>query len=192
MNEIILSILIPTLKSRSEMLKRLVEKLWASAGEWRDNVQILALCDEGERTTGDKRNALLTTSTGRYVAFVDDDDDVHEDYAKVVCGALEKDVYDCLGFKGRVTFADGYEADMIHSISIQDWDERNGVYLRPPNHLNPIKREHALAVSFLSVTVSEDHAFSLEMRKRRLLMSEIYVGHLYLYHYKCRENKKGL
>src|SRR5262252_6316020 len=43
-------------------------------------VEILCFLDNRARTVGEKRQALLDMAGGEYIAFVDDDDDVAEDY----------------------------------------------------------------------------------------------------------------
>jgi len=73
-----LSILIPSIPSREDRLNRIYAKLLDQVGE-RD-VEILVFIDNKKRSIGLKRDALVQMSIGDYVAFVDDDDDVSDDY----------------------------------------------------------------------------------------------------------------
>jgi hypothetical protein len=47
------------------------------------------LTDNKKRTIGDKRNDLVVASRGEYLAFIDDDDDVGEDYVGDILKAIE-------------------------------------------------------------------------------------------------------
>ena len=43
-------------------------------------VEVLTELDDGTRSIGEKRNALVESAGGEYVCFVDDDDMVSSDY----------------------------------------------------------------------------------------------------------------
>lgn len=73
-----LSILIPSIPSRSERLEKIYAKLYEQS-EGKD-VEILVFIDNKKRSIGLKRDALVQMSLGDYVAFVDDDDDVSDNY----------------------------------------------------------------------------------------------------------------
>ena len=85
----LLSILTPAVPSRFSdttysdppqqgSLEILMRKLEKQIGNL--PVEHLILCDNKRRTVGEKRDALLRIARGEYVAFVDDDDDVSDDY----------------------------------------------------------------------------------------------------------------
>jgi glycosyltransferase involved in cell wall biosynthesis len=76
----LLSILIPTLESRKEEFHRLYEKLSNQiiGNSLADEVEILYLLDNREYSLGFKRNRLIEKAIGRFVAFIDDDDDVSD------------------------------------------------------------------------------------------------------------------
>jgi len=73
-----LSILIPSIPSRSDRLEVIYAKLLEQVGD--KDVEILVFIDNKQRSIGLKRDALVQMSLGDYVAFVDDDDDVSDDY----------------------------------------------------------------------------------------------------------------
>ena len=81
------SILILNVPSRFEQAARLYNKLLAQVGAL--PVEILMLTDNKKRTIGDKRNDLVVASRGEYLAFIDDDDDVGEDYVGDILKAIE-------------------------------------------------------------------------------------------------------
>ena len=66
-----LSILTVTLKQRMPVFENLARVLKTQANS---SVEMLAVCDSGEKTIGAKRNELLEAAKGDYVVFVDDDD----------------------------------------------------------------------------------------------------------------------
>ncbi len=52
-------------------------------------VEILYLLDNKKRSVGGKRQALLDVARGRYVAYVDDDDDVADDYIDCLLSVIQ-------------------------------------------------------------------------------------------------------
>lgn len=83
-----LSILIPSIPSRFESFQRIFAKLQLQA-EGRP-VEILGLFDNKKRSIGLKRDALVQSSKGEYVAFVDDDDNVTDSYMVSLLQAIEQ------------------------------------------------------------------------------------------------------
>jgi hypothetical protein len=84
----LLSVLIPSVPSRITKMQALFAKLQAQIGDL--PVEVLCLLDNKKRTVGMKRDALVRTATGIYLAFVDDDDNVADDYiAKIVAKIRE-------------------------------------------------------------------------------------------------------
>jgi hypothetical protein len=101
------SILIPTLASRSalvaEMVRRLSEQVHSEGLDGR--VEILSDLDDGTLPLGTKRNRLMQRATGRFLVFIDDDDEVCDDYVRLVVWALERHPeVDVLGLLGEVIF----------------------------------------------------------------------------------------
>jgi hypothetical protein len=87
---IALSILVLTLPERHRPFRRLVGKLDAQA-RGRSDVEVLALLDNQALTISEKRNALLAMARGTHLAFVDDDDDVADDYVARITAAIAAD-----------------------------------------------------------------------------------------------------
>lgn len=82
----ILSILTPAVPSRLERLGELCRQLAVQIGS--QPVEHLVLLDNKRRTVGEKRDALLRSARGQYVAFVDDDDWVSDDYVDRILEAV--------------------------------------------------------------------------------------------------------
>jgi len=170
-----LSILICSLEERTILLNELVDSL---EKQKTDEVEIIVEIDNREITTGAKRNILLERAAGDYIAFIDDDDQVAEDYVTKILTAVKSDP-DCCGMEG-ILFHKKKRNRFIHSIKYDRWFKMGGTYLRCPNHLNPVKREIALQVRFPDITIREDKDYS--MRLRSLLLTEEYIkGTMYYY-----------
>lgn len=86
--DFLFSILIPSQPSRLHLLARLLAELQRqSEGK---PVEILALVDNRARTTGWKRNLLLSQSIGDFVASFDDDDWPAADYIDSILTAIRE------------------------------------------------------------------------------------------------------
>jgi hypothetical protein len=85
-----------------------------------------------------------------------------------------------VALEGRLIDGDAPPRRFLHSIACGFHREENGIYLRTPNHLNPIKRSLALAVRFADVWFGEDRDFArriaptLRTEARQLLGQPLY------------------
>jgi glycosyltransferase involved in cell wall biosynthesis len=171
-----LSVLICSLENRQHLLQRLMDVL---NPQLNDNVEVLKKIDNGEIPIGRKRNELLEQAQSEYVAFVDDDDIVSNDYISKILHAIEKKP-DCCGLQGIITFQGKSPRMFIHSLKYKSWFEQNNVYYRCPNHLNAIKRSLAIQVKFPETNHGEDRDFSTRILP--LLKTEEYINGV-IYHY---------
>lgn len=73
-----LSLLVPALEHRN--WKLIVEEVQRQATPHAGRVEVIVDVDNGEATSGVKRQRLLRKAQGLYVAYVDDDDRVASDY----------------------------------------------------------------------------------------------------------------
>jgi glycosyltransferase involved in cell wall biosynthesis len=173
-----LSILICSLESRAEKLSRLLRVLNPQVN---DLVEIITSIDNGEKKIGSKRNELIQKAQGDYISFIDDDDLVSEDYVSKILEAIKSDP-DCCGIQGVITFQGTSPRTFIHSLSYKTWFEKNEIYYRCPNHLNPVKRSIAIQVGFPEENFGEDRNYS--ERLLPLLKTEKFInGVLYKYLY---------
>ncbi len=180
-----LSILIPTLKERKasfnfiyDKLKRLSEGL---------PVEILTYSDNREKLVGYKRNDLLGKAKGEYVCFVDDDDDVSDNYISKILKAAEQNP-DCIGLIGIITFSGKNPKRFVHSFVHDSYFEKNGVYFRPPNHLNPIKTDIAKKFKFPEKNFGEDTDWAMQICNAGVITSEVEIEEP-IYFYKFEPNK---
>jgi len=173
-----LSILICSLNNREKMLNNLLGQLKPQKTK---GVEILVEKDNGSMLIGEKRNLLLKNANGKYVSFVDDDDEVAQDYvAKILNGIVDEP--DCCGMEGIITTNGRRPKKFIHSLRYKKWFEKNGIYYRNPNHLNAIKKDIALKVGFTEKSHGEDRDFSMGVLPH--LKTEHYIeGPIYYYRY---------
>jgi len=184
----ILSVLIPTLESRREQFHYLWERLASQirAEQLQDKVEVLYERDDRELSIGAKRNTLVHRACGRFVAFIDDDDDVSDDYVSSICQVIERrsDI-DCIGIKGIITFRGEHPREFTHSLRYRDYFSRGHTYFRPPYHLNPILRAIAMRFPFRSVNYSEDVDWALRLQQAAALRKEGFIEKP-IYFYKSR------
>jgi glycosyltransferase involved in cell wall biosynthesis len=180
------SILICTLEERTESFNKIYNKLQyqIAANNLGDQIEILFFRDNREHSIGFKRNALLKQSQGRYVCFVDDDDDVHGRYIPMIYEKLLQNP-DCVSLLGIMTTNGKHPEIFKHSLAYNDkYCTENGVHLRPPNHLNPIRRDIALQFSFPENNFGEDRSWTLLLAQSGLLKTEAVLDvpyYFYLY-----------
>ena len=188
-SQIKLSILIPTIASRRDMLLSLVDKLLDQAEAMGVESQVEIIPLEGPGSIGSKRNALLDAAQGEYVAFFDDDDEPGAQYIRHIFEGIAMDK-DCISLRGVITFDGDNPAIFEHSIKYCAYKEtKNDVkYERYPNHLNAIRASIAKQFRFPEVSFGEDTDWATQLFKSGKIKSEHYVDDV-IYHYKFVQNK---
>jgi hypothetical protein len=159
----LLSILTPTIRGREKQLAALQDKI---AGQHEGPiVEHLALCDNRARSIGGKRQALVDIARGKYVAFVDDDDDISDDYVASLLEGIKSGA-DVITFWQRAFYND--LGSMIH-FGINHKDEPfnpGGITLRAPWHVCAWKREKIAGCLFAESNYGEDKIWCLQARQR--------------------------
>lgn len=155
-------------------------------------VEVLFEKDNKEISVGAKRQKLLERAQGKFVCFVDDDDDVSGNYiAAIIYAIKEKPGIDCIGFLQHATY-DGKNPE-INKLSLQysQWgDNIDGfAHVRTPYHKTPILLSKVVQCGgFKDMRYSEDHDFS--KRVYELLRSEAFIEQeLYYYKHKTENHK---
>jgi len=83
------SILICGIPERFHSVQPLLYSLLESqSAARRPDVELLYMLDNRRRSVGAKRNSLLASARGEYVAFIDDDDEVASDYVQKIVAAI--------------------------------------------------------------------------------------------------------
>lgn len=172
------SILIATVPARRErltggMLKRLLPQVDKHDGD----IEVVACEDDFEHPLGEVRQSLVEKSKGTYLNFVDDDDDVPEYYCDLVYPLL--DGVDYIGWRMQ-HYTNGVPSKpTFHSLEYDGWWDDDHAYYRDVSHLNPIKRELALKVSFAG-TYGEDARWAQAMNG--IPVTSHYIPDI-MYHY---------
>lgn len=180
-----LSILIPTIVGREGLYDSIVKSLSDQYNG--TEVEICTLKDNREMLIGDKRNQLLRMANGEYVAYVDDDDMVSDNYIQLVMGGIERDV-DCCSLVGEITFDGLNPKKFIHSLDYTEWFEKGNIYYRSVNHLNCIKTSIARQIGFPQKNHGEDYDYSMALKLSGLLKTEHKIEQT-IYYYNYISNK---
>jgi glycosyltransferase involved in cell wall biosynthesis len=148
-----------------------------------EHVEVLTHEDNGELDIGAKRNILLNRASGDYLCFIDDDDRISVDYVDQILNGIKENP-DCCSLVGEITFNGKDPKMFVHSIDYNEYFEKNGVYYRPPNHLNAIRSDIAKKFVFPSLNHGEDTDWALQIRDANVLKKESKIQKtIYYYDY---------
>ena len=179
----VLSVLICHLTARAAKLQELLAVLKPQCEG--QPVEILVEEDQGQVTIGAKRQKLLERATGDYVAFVDDDDLVSGSYVDAILGALQaQPAATHCSLLGLLKRPGSLDEPFEHSTKYKTWEKIGPLYVRPPNHLNAIRRDLAVKIGFPALQRSEDYDFSMRLVQAGLLTGEAVITDC-LYIYRC-------
>jgi len=176
-----LSVLIPSVPSRIDQAVRLYRKIMAQAGSNPDHAEVIMLLDNKLRTVGEKRQALLDMARGTYVAFVDDDDDISDDYLDTIIPALDG-IVDVVCFDVDCTY-NGQHAIVTSSVRFGNEDfTPDSIVHRKPCHVHAWRREVAVQSRFPAMNYGEDFAWAGSLWG--LVRKEVVIPAV-LYYYQC-------
>jgi len=152
-SDIVVSILILSIPSRTESVTALVKKLEKQLGN-RRSVEILVFSDNCSQSISTKRNVVLQAARGRFVCFLDDDDGVSNDYIDQILKAAEAHPQvDCISFN-QFCSLDGEPMNVEFGIGNphgQLWRTEEGLLgdiKRPPYHMCLWRSELAQSEEF--------------------------------------------
>lgn len=179
----LLAILIPTLTERVQLFHRVVNQLNDQrAGH---DCVIIYNEDQGQVSTGEKRNDLLDKAREKnasHIAFVDDDDLVGPNYVALNMEAVHGN-YDCAELWGQY-YENGKQLNPFHhSILYDHWFQDAKLYYRNPNHLNCIKLELLKDIKFQDKTIGEDGHYSIDIQKSGLLKKQFPINEIIYYYF---------
>jgi hypothetical protein len=165
-----LSVLIPTLferRAKCEQLKESIREKFARLCPGL-RLEIAEAVDNRDQSVGLKRRYLLENAKGKYSAFIDDDDEVTDAYFEdfAACFHAGHDVMRIRGQMSEYTFTHSVDYPLNGKMYV------DGVFVRPPNHLNPMLNDIAKLISFEDATNGEDLKWTIGLAKTGLLRSE--------------------
>lgn len=152
-DDIVISILILSIPSRTESVTALMKKLEGQLGN-RRSVEILVLTDNKSQSISEKRNVLLRSARGKFVCFMDDDDGIANNYVDaLLTAATQNPTVDCISFD-QFCSLDGEPMNVSFGIGNphgQLWRNEEGLLgdiKRPPYHMCLWRREIAQSEEF--------------------------------------------
>ena len=181
-------ILCLTMPTRTYFLERLRRNL---DGQLRSGVRLKIMFHNPDISLGDNRQLMREESDADYICFIDDDDLVDSLYVSRILPLL--DGVDYIGFRVQA-----YENDVplpgptYHSLLCGGWFDKTYAdgtksWHRDISHINPIKRELALAVPMYG-GFAEDSRWAGDLRSLGIVKTEHYIEDV-MYHYLSRPNK---
>lgn len=164
----LLSILILSCPSRRKIhLQTILDKVEGQIDLYpKAEVEVLVFYDNKKRSVGEKRNNMIQMANGKYVTFLDDDDDVADNYISVMCDTLlENPDIDSLTFGCRYTdISSNHTFICKYSKHYSTRVTSNGICTIPGHpHINPIKKEIAIKNQYKHTNFGEDTTWSNEM-----------------------------
>jgi hypothetical protein len=153
-------------------------------------VEIVALVDNKCSSIGRKRNLLLSHAKGRFITFVDDDDDVAYDYVTTLVDAIHQDPdVDCIVFDAWVTLDGGDGRLCRYGIEYEDHDTPDAYY-RKPNHICCLRRDIVGSVPFEDISYHEDFRWATAIHGRLTRQTRV-DRTLYAYQYSSTGSESG-
>lgn len=157
------SVLIPTIAGREASLHRLLASIHEKMARLAPTLRyIIHLSyDNRQMSIGLKRQTLIQSAQGKYSAFIDDDDDITDAYIEDLVRTIEGS-YPVMRLRGQIgpyTFTHGLENALNSPMA------RGDVFLRPPNHLNPMLTDIAKLIHFKDATRGEDLDWTIRMSR---------------------------
>jgi len=184
MIDIKLTICILSLPDRLTFLTNLLSQLYAQPKELLKYTEILINVDYKQFTIGEKRNQLLNSAKGKYITFIDDDDDVSSNYIEKIFGGISKDV-DAIGITGMYAPVVGIHKKFTCSKDYK-WEEKPDAYYRSIQHICPIKTEIARQVQYPAINFTEDNLYADKVQP---FIKTDYTINDIIYIYKYRHKK---
>ena len=183
--EILLSVLILSIPSRLQKLSALYSNLTQQIGNSK-SVEILTLVDNKIISIGAKRQSILDISRGKYIAYLDDDDNISHDYIDRLLHAIKKGK-DVITFEQHCTVN---KKEFNVSFQMNNPHEKlklniNGSYediRRPPYHMCAWSSKIAKQIKFKDISYGEDWDWC--SRLYQFVRSETHIDkvlHYYLY-----------
>lgn len=181
-----LSILIPTLPERHNLLTRINNILLPQVARYATQVEIKYHDAVKSITTGEKRNQLIQNCEGEYFSFVDDDDLVPVYYVDELMKAIAFNP-DVITFCGHMTTNGASRQNFTIKLG-SEYVTRNNHHYRFPNHLCCFKKSLVQHIKFPHQYMQEDYQWAKAIHDRKILKNEVHLP-IEMYHYDFISNK---
>lgn len=176
-------ILIASVVNRKDKLERLMDTLAPQVEKYKGKIWVTILWNNYEHELSELRQMLIESATADYTNFIDDDDNVTEDYCDQIYPLL--DGVDYIGFRVGFYQFGQKQPQVIHSLKCEKWIDTAEGYYRRGTLINPTKRELMLKAGFKNSDyrkgVPEDITYAKNVDK--LLKTEHFIDketHIYM------------
>lgn len=139
-------ILIPTVVDRKEQFKRLADTLAPQVEKYKGDIVVTVLWNNYEHELSELRQSMIEHAEGEYVNFIDDDDNVADNYCDKIYPLL--DGVDYIGFRVAFYQHGQKQKQVVHSLTSEGWFDNGEGYFRRGTLINPTKRELMLKAGF--------------------------------------------
>ncbi len=164
------SVLIPTIPGREASLRHLIMQIREKVSRIAPNLRVeyCVKFDNKEMSIGMKRQQLLQDARGKYTSFVDDDDEITDAYIEDLATTIRGN-YHVMRLRGQIA-----QYTFTHSLEnrLDGLMARDTVFLRPPNHLNPMMADIAKLIHFKDAHRGEDLEWTLRLARSTFLRLE--------------------
>jgi hypothetical protein len=164
------SVLIPTIVGRETSLRTLLESVREKVARIAPDLRV-EYCielDNREMSVGMKREKLLQKANGKYMSFIDDDDNITDAYIEDLLATIRGN-YHVMRLRGEIrpyTFTHSVENKITDNMA------RGDVFVRPPNHLNPMMTDVAKLIHFGNAVRGEDLDWTIRLARAGYLTNE--------------------
>jgi glycosyltransferase involved in cell wall biosynthesis len=180
--EILLTVAVPAIPSRMKTsLVSVLEELFAQAEG--KPVEISCFLDNKARNLSEKRNSMIAAAKGKFIAFVDDDDEVDPDYVDALLQAIRfnQDAH-CVVFDVMVHGYDPEPKLCKYGIEYKDQNAADAYY-RLPNHVMAYRTEISRRHLYRKDRSGINEDFEWAVRASKDVVQQTRVKKV-LYHYK--------
>jgi hypothetical protein len=187
------SILILSVPNRlGNLLIPLYDKLLKQMGESKD-VEILCLVDNKMMSIGEKRQKLLTIARGKWVGFLDDDDDIADSYIGDLRAAMTLTPADVITFNQHCTingdeFRVFFDIANGHDPVCRGPDGNFKDLRRFPYHMCFWRADVAKTVPFKDCSYGEDFDWCLRMMQSGMIRTQTKINKI-LHYYRFEDGK---
>lgn len=195
MSDILLTVAIPTLTERREIFQPKLEKYYSLLKQQNleQQVEIITYEDNREMTIGEKRNILIDKAKGSMISFVDDDDDISDDYFYLITKKIQQNknldaieiichVINKLDQRYNYYVFKGLQNNLTNNLSFKE-NINIRVRYSEISQLNPIKTSLVKCIKYPKIPFHEDFVFQKKIKQKIINVDSILENYIYIYNY---------
>ena len=155
-----------------------------------DEVELILCFDNRHLSLGAKRNLVLGRAKGEFITFIDDDDDISDDYVSTLLNEIKtrKGNFDVLTFR-TAHYKDGMFNKFVKYSTTIGNRERDDYYVRWANAICCWRLETARSIGYSDITFGEDSDFGHRANKKRV--KEVSINNVLYHHLWSSEHSTG-